>query len=116
MDILKEIILQTIAALISLWLAKEFVPGVKFVGTTKTFIYAGLTLGILNSTIKPILGFITTPLRILTLGLVSLIINMFMVWVTMVIFPDLIIPGLYPLFWTTLIVWIFSTLSRVREK
>ena len=116
MRIINEIILQIVAAMIGLWLAKEFVTGVAFTGTIKDFIYASITLGILNSTIRPILGFITLPLRILTLGLFSLIINMAMVWITIVLFPQLIIPGLTPLFWTTIIVWIFSTMARVGNK
>ena len=116
MRIINEIILQIVAAIIGLWLAKEFVKGVAFTGTVKDFIYASITLGILNSVIKPILGFITLPLRILTLGLFSLVINMAMVWVTMVIFPQLVIPGLTPLFWTTVIVWIFSTTARMGNR
>lgn len=116
MRIINEIILQIIAAIIGLWLAKEFVTGVSFSGTVQDFIYASVTLGILNSVIKPILGLITLPLRILTLGLFSLIINMAMVWITMVFFPQLIISGLVPLFWTTAIVWVFSTIARIGNK
>jgi len=116
MRVIREIILQTVAAIVGLWLAKEFVTGVAFTGTIKEFIYAGLILGILNSIIKPILGFITLPLRIITLGLFSLIINMAMVWITMVLFPQLIIPGLSSLFWTTIIVWIFSTAARIGNR
>jgi len=45
-------------------------------------------------------------LRILTLGLFGLIINMAIVWVVDVLFPELTIPGLIPLFWTTIIIWL----------
>lgn len=54
------------------------------------------------------LRILTLPLRILTLGIFSWVINMAIVWAVDVLFPELIIAGLIPLFWTTLIVWVVS--------
>jgi len=65
---------------------------------------------LVNSFIKPILKIITLPLRILTFGLFGLIINMLMIWLVDIFFPELIIAGLIPLFWLTFIVWILSFL------
>jgi len=103
-----RLILQAIAGVSSFWLAVKFVPGVEFQGEIKYLILAGLILGLINSFIKPILKIITLPLRVLTFGLFSLVINMLMVWVVDILFPELIIPGLIPLFWTTIIIWLIS--------
>ena len=104
----KRIILQTIAGVAGIWLATEFVQGVEFLGSIKTLILCGFVLGLINSFIKPIVNIVALPLRILTFGLFSLVINMGLVWLLDVIFPELIIIGIMPLFYATLIVWILS--------
>ncbi|MBZ1345355.1 MAG: phage holin family protein, partial [Candidatus Nealsonbacteria bacterium] len=76
----------------------------------QSLLLAGLVLGLINFFIKPILKLITLPLRILTLGLFGLIINMAIIWMIDVLFPELIIQGIIPLFWTTLIVWTINFL------
>lgn len=105
---MEKLIFQLIAGICGFWLAVKFVPGVEFVGEIKYLIFAGIFLGLINFFIKPILKIITLPLRILTFGLFSLVINMIMIWVVDIFFPELIIQGIIPLFWTTLIVWIVS--------
>jgi len=100
-----NLFLQIAGGILGIFLAQRFVPGVEFTGNWQTLALAGGILGLLNFFIKPILKFISLPLRILTLGLFSLVINMLMVWLVDIIFPELIIPGLVPLFWTSLIVW-----------
>ncbi len=115
-----RLILQIIASVISFWLATRIVPGVEiniipnvsgifgiqFTAIWQILILIGSVLGLINFFIKPILKTITLPLRILTLGLFGLIINMAIVWVVDVLFPELTIPGLIPLFWTTIIIWL----------
>lgn len=103
-----KLIFQIIAGIASLWLAIKFVPGVEFAGEIKYLLLAGGFLGLINFFIKPLLKIITLPLKILTFGLFSLVINMAMVWLVDIFFPELIIQGLIPLFWTTVIVWLVS--------
>jgi putative membrane protein len=108
----RKLILQIIAGIFGIWLATQFVtPGVTFTGTPKTLLLMGLILGLLNFFIKPILNLITLPLRVLTLGLFSIVVNMAIVWIVDVLFVDLQIAGLIPLFWTTIIVWILSLIA-----
>jgi|SRR3989344_5078076 len=111
--------LQIVAGILGIFLADKFVEGVDFTGPFfllpknqeqisdffSTLVFVGGFLGILNSAVKPILNKITFPLRIITLNLFSIIIAMLMVWITDIIFPELNIHGLVPLFWTTIIIW-----------
>jgi len=99
---------QLIAGVASLWLADKFVPGVEITGGLQSLLLVGAVLGLLNFFIQPLLKTITFPLRILTLGLFSIIINMAIVWAADIIFPELIITGLVPLFWTTIIFTILN--------
>ena len=103
-----KLIFQMIAGILSFWLAVKFVPGIEFVGEIKYLIFAGCFLGLINFFLKPILKIITLPLRVLTFGLFSLVINMLMIWAVDIFFPELIIQGIIPLFWTTAIVWLVS--------
>ena len=116
---LQRLIIQIIIGILGLWLAVKFVPGVIFVGplflipkTTaeisnllKTLVFVGALLGFLNFFVKPILNTIAFPLRIITLNLFSLVIAMVLVWLVDVFSPELIIKGIKPLFWVTLILW-----------
>jgi len=99
---------QLIAGVASLWLADKFVPGVEITGGIQSLLLVGAVLGLLNFFIQPLLKALTFPLRILTLGLFSIIINMAIVWAADIIFPELIITGLVPLFWTTIIFTILN--------
>jgi len=110
--------LQIVAGILGIWLAQKYVPGVEFTGNWQTLALVGVILGVLNFFIKPLLKAITWPLKILTFGLFGLVINMLMVWIVDIVSPELIIPGLIPLFWVSLIVWgiSFILLKWMPEK
>ncbi len=88
--------------------AIRFIYGIEFTGPIETLLITGGIVGLLNFFIKPVLKTIFLPLRILTFGLVSLIINMVLVWIAVDILSPIKITGLIPLFWTTLIIWAFN--------
>ncbi|MDD3399901.1 MAG: phage holin family protein [Candidatus Pacebacteria bacterium] len=98
-------ILKIASGILGLWIAIEFINGVSFYGTWQDLLIIGLVMGVLNVFIKPILKLVTLPLRMLTLGLFSLVINVGIIWAVDIFFPELIITGIVPLLWTTLIVW-----------
>jgi len=116
--LMKSLFSQIIAAVAGLWIASSFIPGViikthtdsSFFGFPLTaqwqlFLVLGIILGLLNFFVKPILNAITLPLRIITLGLFSIIVSMAMIWISDLMFDEIYIPWLFPLLWTTLIVW-----------
>ena len=121
---MNSLILQIIAGISGIFLATKFVPGVslevipgqsslfgiEFTAAWQILLLIGSTLGLINFFIKPVLKMITLPLRILTFGLFSLVINMVMVWTVDILFPELVIQGIIPLFWTTIIIWGVSLL------
>jgi len=102
---MRNFLTKIVSGVLGLWIAVSFVPGVNFTGSLKSLAIAGVLLGVVNFFVKPILKIITLPIRMLTLGLFEIIINMAMVWVIDIFYAELIIVGVLPLFWTTLIVW-----------
>ncbi|MBU4275047.1 phage holin family protein [Patescibacteria group bacterium] len=116
-----KILSQLIAGILGLWLAVIFISEIKirilpdsnFFGVPLTaqwhiIVFLGLTLGLLNIFLKPVLKMIALPLRIVTLGLFSLVINMVLIWAVDLIFQEITIPWFWPLLWTTLIIWFLS--------
>ncbi len=93
--------------------AVKFIYGVEFTGPIKTLLITGGIVGLFNFFIKPVLKTIFLPLRILTFGLVSLIINMVLVWIAVDILSPIRITGFFPLFWTTFIIWVLNFLFGV---
>jgi putative membrane protein len=74
---------------IALWLVTILVPGVDIVGGEDNLVkrigiifVVALIFGVVNAFIKPIVQFISIPLYILTLGLIHIVINALMLWIT----------------------------------
>jgi len=107
---MRKLLTKIVAGILGLWIAVSFVTGVDFTGSLISLALAGILLGLVNFFIKPVLRIITLPLRILTLGLFEVVINMAMVWIIDIVYAQLVITGLLPLFWTTLIVWGLSNI------
>lgn len=64
---------------IALFIISYFNWGLKIDNLLTTLI-AAVVLGLLNAIVRPILGFLSLPITILTLGLFSLVLNAFMFW------------------------------------
>ncbi|MET0898864.1 MAG: phage holin family protein [Mycobacterium sp.] len=72
----------------ALWVVTVIVPGIDFVGGQNALQRVGIVLvvavifGVVNAIIKPIVQLIALPLYILTLGLIHIVINALMLWLT----------------------------------
>ena len=54
-----------------------------------TTIIAAVVLGLLNAIVRPILGFLSLPITILTLGLFALVLNALMFWLMARLVPGI---------------------------
>jgi putative membrane protein len=112
-----KLLFHIISGVLGIFLAAKFVPGVEFYGSFLMLLIVGTAIGLVNFFIKPFLKIISLPIRILTLGIFSLIINMAMIWLVEIVFPkELEITGLIPLFWTTLIVGALNLFFGLNKK
>ena len=73
-----KFILEILLTGLAIWIAAHFIPGV-YVQGYFTAVLAGILLALVNATVGLILRILTFPLNILTLGLVSFIIGVFMI-------------------------------------
>lgn len=107
---MKGFLFQVLAGILGVFLATEFLPGVTFMGPRKFFLLIGLILGIINYFVKPVINFFLFPLRLLTFGLIGLVINIGIVWfTTSVLFVDYFkISGIFALLGATVVIWVTS--------
>ena len=103
----------------ALWIVTLVVSGIDFVGGDTTvqrigiILFVALIFGLVNAIIKPIVQIISLPLYILTLGLIHVVINALMLWITSWITENTTHWGLYiDDFWWTAI-WAAIVLSVV---
>ncbi|CAM4321685.1 Membrane protein of unknown function [Mycobacterium basiliense] len=112
----------------ALWVVTQCVSGIRFVGGDTMWQKIGIIFvvavifGVVNAVIKPIVQFLSIPLYILTLGLIHVVINAFMLWITARITEDTTRWGLQiDHFWWTaiwaaillsIVSWILSLLTR----
>jgi putative membrane protein len=81
-------VIRTALTGFALWVVTLVVHGIYFVGGETTLGRIGVILvvavifGVVNAVIKPVVQFLSIPLYILTLGLIHIVINALMLWIT----------------------------------
>lgn len=113
---------------VALWVVTLIVPGISFIGGDTTLSKVGIIFvvavifGLVNAFIKPVVQLISIPLYILTLGLIHVVINALMLWITSWITDHTTGWGLHiDHFWWTaiwaaivlsIVSWLLSLLTR----
>ncbi|HEY8338904.1 MAG TPA: phage holin family protein [Egibacteraceae bacterium] len=72
---------------VALWIAAAIVPGITLGGgdtgeTVLTALLAGIVFGVVNAVIKPVVTVLALPLYVLTLGLLTFVVNALLLWFT----------------------------------
>lgn len=87
------IFLTTLATALSLLIVDIVVPGVNLANFPSAMI-AGLVIGLINGSIKPIVSTLSLPVNLLTLGAFSLVVNGFCFWLAAALTPGFAVSGL----------------------
>ncbi len=110
------LIFQIVGNSLGIYLATLLIPGFNFGGDLKALFIAGLILGLANFFLKPILKIISFPLIIISFGLFSFIISAFILWLTSHFVTEIQIDGIIPLFLSTVLISIISTILSFFAK
>ena len=94
MSLLVHWLIYAVAIVITAYL----LPGVRLSGFFAALV-AALVLGLVNTFIKPLLLLLTLPLNILTLGLLTFVINALLILLTSSLVPGFVVTG----FWWALL-------------
>ena len=106
-----DFILRFAVGALGLWVAAQIVPNFKIRGVG-SLLAATALLGIANAVIRPILGFLTFPLTILTLGLFIFVLNGLMFALVAVLLKGVQTKGLVPSILAAIVVGLISWLGQ----
>jgi putative membrane protein len=122
-------LIRVLASAAALAVATAVVPGIELTtgsvaSKVLTLIAVALIFGVINAFLKPIVKIVGCLFYILTLGLIALVVNALLLWLTSWLADKLNLPwhitGFWPAFWGALIVsvvtWLLSILIREPEK
>ena len=96
--------------------AARFVPGVVYSYEPISLLKIALILALVNVFIRPVLKLLFSPLILLTLGLFTIVINIFMIWLAAYFAPELSIIGIAAYFWTMVIITIFNFAASILTR
>ncbi|OHB18432.1 MAG: hypothetical protein A2666_05095 [Parcubacteria group bacterium RIFCSPHIGHO2_01_FULL_47_10b] len=97
-------IIQILINALALYTAAHIIPRFVFTGDVTSLLMAGFVFGLLNFFVKPVLKFLSAPIILLTLGLFTILLNIFMLWVLTWLIPELTITGFWAYFWGVVII------------
>ncbi|WP_414541813.1 phage holin family protein [Nostoc sp. CCY0012] len=86
-------LLTIIATALSLLIVDLVVPGVNLANFPAALI-AGFAIGLINSSVKPVLSTLSLPLNFVSLGAFSLIVNGFCFWLAALLVPGFAVRGI----------------------
>ena len=110
-------LLRLVVTACALWLAVNFVPGIRWNGGVVGLLGVAVVFGLLNALVRPILAWLTCPLVVLTLGLFLLVLNGLMLWLTAALSTELglgfAVDGFVPAFLGALVVSVTSAILNL---
>jgi putative membrane protein len=106
--------------LLALWVASLIFDGVTYDDKFWALAVAALVLSVVNAIIRPIVILFTLPAVILTLGIILLFINAFMLWITDKLVPPFEVSGFWTYIGSVIIIWLVNLvvhgIFRPRER
>jgi putative membrane protein len=94
--------------LLAIWVASLIFDGVSYDGKFWVLAVAALVFLFANAIIRPIVIILTLPAVILTLGILLLFINAFMLWITDKIVPPFEVSGFWTYLGAAVIIWLVN--------
>ncbi|WNZ25352.1 phage holin family protein [Leptolyngbya sp. NK1-12] len=101
--------LTILVTALSLLIVDLIVPGVD-INSFVAAMLAGVSIGLVNGLIRPVLAFLSLPITILTLGLFSLVVNGICFWLASVLVPGFAVRGIVAILLGPIVLSLVSTL------
>ena len=87
-----NLVIRLVINAVALWSAATLLDGIDYTGSTPGLLALSLVFGVVNALIRPVLGFFSFPLVLITLGLFTFVLNGVMLLLTSSIAKRLDIP------------------------
>lgn len=119
---LGRLLIRLVINAVALYIATLVVPGVRFLNPYDwpTVILVAILFGLVNALIRPLAMVLTCLINMITLGLFTLVVNAFMLWLTATVASRLglgfQVEGFVPAFFGALVISLVSfVLTRLLE-
>ena len=106
---LGTIIIKVLLNALALFVGAFFLKGVRITDFGRALV-AALVLALLNATIGAIMNFLALPLRIMTLGLFTFIVNALVIWMAAHFVKGFDVKGFLPALWLAILTALFNTI------
>ena len=104
---MKKVSLFIVINAISLYVVSNLMDSM-YIGSFKSLLILTIILGLLNSTVKPILKFLSFPITFLTLGLFSLVINALVLKLSFMMVSNVALYGFFSAIWASILLSIVN--------
>jgi len=124
-----KLLLRILIVAAALGVAHLAISGIELLGNSNpkkilTLIVVALIFGVVNAVIKPVVKAVGCLFYVLTLGLIGLVVNAFLLWLCSWVAGKLSVPfhitGFWPAFWGAIIVgvvsWALTLLLEDRQR
>jgi putative membrane protein len=101
--------LTTLVTALSLLIVDLIVPGVNIASFPAALI-AGVAIGFVNGSIRPVLSILSFPITFLTLGLFALVVNGICFWLASILVPGFAVKGVVAIILGPIVLSFVSTL------
>jgi putative membrane protein len=101
---MRGLVIRWLVSAGALYLTSLIVRGIEIHGVV-SLLFAAVAIGILNAIVRPIILLLTLPLNVLTLGLFTLVVNAFMLWMASKVVVGFEVLG----FWAALGGWLLMS-------
>lgn len=105
-----HLLFKFIAVAAAVYLTVNLVPGITLAGGWMTLLLVSLVWSVIITVIKPVLGILSLPITIITLGLFSLVLNALLFWGMELVVPGFDVAGWWPALLGSIVLSLFSWL------
>lgn len=84
---MKAILRSILVNIVALWVTSYLISGIHLGGGFATLIMAGVVFALINLLVKPIISLLFLPVNLISLGLLSWVVNVIMLFVFIKVFP-----------------------------
>ena len=109
MEFISQALLAWLVTTVSLFVMSKLPLGI-YIKDFGTALVAGLIIGLLNTFLRPVLGFLSFPFMILTLGLFTFVLNAFLFWLASAMVKGFELRGCLAAFIGPLVLWLLTSI------
>jgi putative membrane protein len=114
--LLARLVIAWLCNCVALLVAAAVIPAIGYGHDAGTLLLAGAILGFVNFAVRPWIILLTLPAVILSLGLMLLVVNALMLWLTSRIVSGFTVGGFFSTVGGALIVWIVNAALRRAQR